>query len=284
MQKIAVVTDSNSGIRPEEAKKLGIGLIPMPIYLNDRLYFENLTLHHPEFYEKLRADADVRTSQPFPADLTELWGQLLEKADAVVYIPMSSSLSGSCGVAKALAAEEFPGRVFVADNRRISVSQRQSVLEALALAEQGMDAAAIVQKLEAESLNAGIYIAVSTMKYLKKGGRITPAAATIAAALNLKPVLQIQGDKLDAYKKVRGMEAACTAMLDALHTELEGCFAGQKVRLYAAYTGDAGAAEPWLQRVREAFPGQDIECYPLPLSVSCHLGEGALGVSVVKCI
>ena len=282
MQKIAVVTDTNSGIGFDEAKQLGVALIPMPIFLDDKLYFESLTCSQQQFYEKLNAGAEVTTSQPFPADLTELWGQLLETHDAVVYIPMSSGLSGSCGVAKAVAAEEFPGRVFVVDNHRISVSQRQSVLEAKALAVRGMAASDIATLLEEESLNASIYIAVSTMKYLKKGGRVTPTAAALATALNLKPVLQIQGGKLDAYKKVRGMEAACQTMLAALQNDLDTRFAGQEVSLYAAFTGAPAVVEPWLERVRAAFPGHDVHCYPLPLSVACHIGDGALGVGVVK--
>ncbi len=282
MQKIAVATDTNSGIGFEEAKQLDIALIPMPIYMDDKLYFESLTCSQQQFYEKLNAGAEVSTSQPFPADLTELWGQLLETHDAVIYVPMSSGLSGSCGVAKAVALEEFPGKVFVVDNHRISVSQRQSVLEAKAMAQQGMDAAAIAALLEEEALNASIYIAVSTMKYLKKGGRVTPTAAALATALNLKPVLQIQGDKLDAYKKVRGMEAACQTMLDALQKDLDTRFAGQSVSLYAAFTGDPDTVEPWLARVRDAFPGHEVACYPLPLSVSCHIGDGALGVGIVK--
>lgn len=282
MQNIAIVTDTNSGIGFQEAKQLGIHLIPMPIFLDDKLYFESLTCSQQQFYEKLNAGAEVSTSQPFPADLTELWGQLLETHDAVVYIPMSSALSGACGVAKAVASEEFPGRVFVADNRRISVTQRHAVLEAKAMAESGTDAAAIADRLEETALCASIYISVSTMKYLKKGGRVTPTAAALATALNLKPILQIQGEKLDAYKKVRGMEAACQAMLAAAQNDLDTRFAGRSVSLYAAYSGDPAAAEPWLERVRTAFPGYAIDSHALPLSIACHIGDGALAIAIAE--
>ena len=282
LQKIAVVSDSNSGISPDEARQLGVALVPMPFYMDEKLYFEGLTCTQADFYRRLAAGAEVSTSQPFPADLSQLWADQLQNAEAVVYIPMSSGLSGSCQVAKALAAEEFAGRVFVVDNHRISITQRQSVLDALTLARRGLSAADIAQTLEAEALNASIYISVNTLKYLKKGGRVTPAAAAIATALNLKPVLQIQGGKLDAFCKVRGMDAACRAMLDAAASDIAGRFAGQRVTVHVAFSGDPAAAEPWRQQVQATWPQFEVVSCALPLSIACHIGDGALALAVIK--
>lgn len=282
MQKIAVAADSNSGLTPEEAKQLGVALVPMPFYMDDVLYFEELTCTQKEFYRRLEEDVQVSTSQPFPADLSELWAELLKNHDAVIYIPMSSGLSGSCQVAKALAESDFPGRVFVVDNHRISITQRQSVLDALTLIRHGMPAARIAETLEREGYNASIYISVNTLKYLKKGGRVTPAAAAVATALNLKPVLQIQGEKLDAFKKVRGMEAACRTMLEAAASDIHTRFAGQNVTVHVSYSGDPSHAEAWHARVKEAFPRYEVISRALPLSIACHIGDGALALAVIK--
>lgn len=282
MQKIAIATDSNSGISPQEARRLGVALIPMPFYMEDTLYFENLTCTQQEFFARLKTGVRVSTSQPFPADLTQLWETLLQRAETVVYIPMSSGLSGSCQAACALAAAEFPGRVFVVDDRRISITQRQAVLDALTLAGRGLSAAEIARTLEAEALNASIYISVSTLTYLKKGGRITPAAAAVATALNLKPVLQIQGGKLDAFRKARGMAAACAAMCEAAQADLDTRFAGQPVTVHTAYSGDAAAGEAWRQQVQARWPQFDVVSCALPLSVACHIGDGALALAVIK--
>lgn len=207
MEKIAIVTDSNSGITQEEGRRLGVSVLPMPFYINDVMYLEGITLTQEEFYEKLKNDEAISTSQPSPAEVCGLWDNLLKEYDEVVHIPMSSGLSASCETAMALA-RDYDGRVQVVDNQRISVTQRQSVLDALVLREAGRTAAEIKEKLEEEKMESSIYITLETLKYLKKGGRITPAAAAIGTVLNLKPVLQIQGEKLDAYAKVRGKKQA----------------------------------------------------------------------------
>ena len=212
MEKIAIVTDSNSGITQEEGRRLGVSVLPMPFYINDVMYLEGITLTQEEFYEKLKNDEAISTSQPSPAEVCGLWDNLLKEYDEVVHIPMSSGLSASCETAMALA-RDYDGRVQVVDNQRISVTQRQSVLDALVLCEAGRTAAEIKEKLEEEKMESSIYITLETLKYLKKGGRITPAAAAIGTVLNLKPVLQIQGEKLDAYAKVRGKKQAKKVML-----------------------------------------------------------------------
>ena len=233
MKKVAVITDSNSGITQVEAQKLGIAVLPMPFFINDTLYYEDITLTQDEFYRFLEQDADIKTSQPTPEAVMALWDKALERCDEVVYIPMSSGLSGSCATAKMLA-EDYNGRVQVVNNQRISWTQKQSVLEAMVLAQKGYDALQIRELLERDALQASIYIAVDTLKYLKKGGRVTPAAAAFATVLNIKPVLQIQGEKLDAYAKVRGKKQAKKTMLDALEKDLNGRFAGEKMYIRGA--------------------------------------------------
>ena len=201
MNKIAIMTDSNSGITQKEAERLGIRVLPMPFFINDELFYEDITLTQEEFYQRLAEDADISTSQPSPADVMELWEELLEEYDEVIHIPMSSGLSSSCETAIMLA-KEFDGRVHVVDNQRISVTQRQSVMDAIAMRDKGMSADEIVDVLMREKLEASIYITVDTLKYLKKGGRITPAAAAIGTVLNLKPVLQIQGEKAGNRREI----------------------------------------------------------------------------------
>ena len=191
MGKVVVITDSNSGITQKEAKELGIRVLPMPFYIDGEVYYEDITLTQKEFYERLTDDADISTSQPAPADVMELWEEALQEADEVIYIPMSSGLSGSCQTAMMLA-EDFDGKVFVVNNQRISITQRQSVLDALEMVADGMSGKEIYDVLMREKLEASIYITVDTLKYLKKGGRITPAAAALGTVLNLKPVLTIQ--------------------------------------------------------------------------------------------
>lgn len=203
MRKIAIVTDSNSGITQDEGRSLGVFVLPMPFYINEVMYLEGITLSQDEFYERLQKDETISTSQPSPGEVCGMWDNLLKEYDEIVHIPMSSGLSASCETAMGLA-RDYDGKVQVVDNQRISVTQRQSVLDAIALAEAGKNASEIREILEAEKLESSIYITLETLKYLKKGGRITPAAAAIGTVLNLKPVLQIQGDKLDAYSKVRG--------------------------------------------------------------------------------
>lgn len=283
MGTIAVVTDSNSGITQNKAKELGIQVIPMPFYINGELYYEDITLSQEEFYERLAEDADISTSQPAPADVMELWEELLESYDEVIHIPMSSGLSSSCETAMALA-QEFDGKVHVIDNQRISVTQRQSVLDAIEMASRGLSAAQIEETLMRERLEASIYITVDTLKYLKKGGRITPAAAALGTVLNIKPVLQIQGEKLDSFAKVRGWKAAKKTMLDAMEKDINGRFAGKKVHLEAAYTCSDEEALAWKSEIEKRFPGYEIQLDRLSLSVACHIGSGAMAVACSRVI
>ncbi len=286
MSKIAVATDSNSGITQAQAKQMGIRVLPMPFFINEELYFEDITLTQEEFYRRLAEDADISTSQPAPGDVMELWDDLLREYDQVIYIPMSSGLSASCETAEALAEDEpYAGRVFVVDNQRISITQRQSVLDALEMAAKGMSAAEIVEVLMREKLQASIYITVDTLKYLKKGGRVTPAGAALGSVLNIKPVLQIQGEKLDAFAKVRGMKAARLKMLDAMEKDINERFAGKQVRLMAAYTCTEEEAADWRAQIEERFPDHPLEMMdPLSLSVSCHIGKGAMAIACCKVI
>lgn len=281
MNRIAIVTDSNSGITQTEAKKLGISVLPMPFFINDELFFEDITLSQEEFYRHLEEDSNISTSQPAPGDVTGLWDSLLEQCEAVVHIPMSSGLSSSCESAIMLA-EDYDGRVQVVNNQRISITQRQSVLDAIELAKRGRSAVEIRQTLEAVKFESSIYITLETLKYLKRGGRITPAAAAIGTILNLKPVLTIQGEKLDAYAKCRGKKAARKTMIDAIRKDLETRFqkdweAG-RVHMALAYSGNLEEAKDWKVEIEEAFPGIDFHMDPLSLSVSCHIGLGSLAV------
>ena len=285
MGKIAIVTDSNSGITQEEGRKLGISVLPMPFYINEIMYLEGITLSQEEFYERLKNDEPISTSQPSPGEVCGLWKNLLEEYDEVVHIPMSSGLSASCDTATMLA-RDFEGRVQVVNNQRISVTQRQSVLDAITLKNAGKSAAEIKAKLEEEKLESSIYITLETLKYLKKGGRITPAAAAIGTVLNLKPVLQIQGEKLDAYSKVRGKKQAKRVMLKAMQEDWNTRFkefaeAGEMC-LQMAYAGNREEAEEFRKEVEAVFPGMDIQMDPLSLSVACHIGHGALAIACSK--
>ncbi len=284
-KKIAIITDSNSGITQKEAQQLGITVLAMPFYINEQLFLEDITLTQEEFYKQLAEDANISTSQPSPADIMEAWEKLLEEYDEIVHIPMSSGLSNSCQTAFVLA-KEFHNRVQVVDNQRISVTQRQSVLDAIELANAGKDASEIKEILEKEAGESSIYITLETLKFLKKGGRITPAAAALGTVLNLKPVLQIQGDKLDAFSKARGKKQAKRIMLQAMKDDLEGRFKeyAQKdlLCLEAAYTGNEEEAMEWKKELESQFPGMLVYMAPLSLSVACHIGQGALAVAVSK--
>ncbi|WP_461810054.1 DegV family protein [Faecalimonas sp.] len=281
MGKTAIVTDSNSGITQEYAKKLGIYVLPMPFYINEKLYFEDITLTQEEFYDKLKNDADISTSQPSPADVLDLWDKLLEEYKEIVYIPMSSGLSSSCETAIVLA-RDYNDRVQVIDNQRISVTQSKSVEDAIKLAEQGRSAKEIKEILEKEKKESSIYITVDTLKYLKKGGRITPAAMAIGTVLNLKPVLQIQGGKLDAFAKVRGWKQAKKTMLEAIEKDCKERFEGEEVYIQGAYTSSKEEAKQWKKEIESRFPNADVEMKPLSLSVACHIGPGALAVTCTK--
>lgn len=279
-ERIAVAVDTNSGITPKEAKEWGVSLISMPFCINDKIYYEGKTLTQEEFFAHLAEDVEISTSQPSPGELLDTWDRLLQTNDAVIYIPMSGGLSSSVQSAKILASD-YKGKVYVVDNKRISVTQRQSVLDALYFVKQGYSAEMIKKMLEDTALDASIFITVDTLKYLKKGGRVTPAAAAVGSVLNIKPVLQIQGDKLDAFKKVRGWKAAKKAMIAALHEEIEGRFADKKLWLGTAYSGDKAAGEAWHQTVCEEFPGYEVIGGVLPLSIACHTGPGALGIGCI---
>ena len=280
-EKIAILTDTNSGITPEQAARYGIHLVSMPVIIDDETYFENESIFQDEFFQRLREGACVSTSQPAPGVLMDCWEGLLERYDEIIYLPMSSGLSGSCQTA-AMLAEEYDGSVHVVDNHRISVTLRQSVLEAKYLADQGKTAQEIVAYLERDGLEASIYVAVNTLEYLKKSGRVTAAGAAVGTILNIKPVLQIQGGKLDAYKRARGMHQAMQMMIDGLKYDQAHRFAGKKMVIRAAYSGDAEAGAIWQAELQTAFPGMSIGLDPLPISISCHTGDGALGVGMMK--
>ncbi|MCI8625048.1 MAG: DegV family protein [Lachnospiraceae bacterium] len=282
MNRTAIVTDSNSGITQAEAKKLGITVLPMPFFINEELFFEEVTLSQDEFYRHLEEDSNISTSQPAPGNVTDLWDKLLQDYETIVHIPMSSGLSSSCESAMALA-DDYDGRVQVVNNQRISVTQRQSVLDAIELAKRGKSAVEIKEILEAVKFESSIYITLETLKYLKKGGRITPAAAAIGTILNLKPVLTIQGEKLDAYAKCRGKKSARKTMIDAIRKDLETRFAKDwaagRVHMSIAYSGNPEEAQDWKQELSEAFPGVEFHMSPLSLSVACHIGQGSLAVA-----
>ena len=281
MGKIAVVTDSNSGITQEKGKELGVHVIPMPFYIDGELFLEDITLTQEAFYEKLASDCEISTSQPAPGEVMEFWDKLLKEYDEIVHIPMSSGLSSTCETAIMLS-KDYDGKVELVNNQRISVTQKTSVLDAVRLAKAGKSALEIKESLEAEKLEASIYITVDTLKYLKKGGRITPAAAAIGTVLNLKPVLQIQGEKLDAFAKVRGWKQAKKTMLDAMEKDLLHRFGGKKMSLLAAYTCSAEEAKSWKEELEDRFPNYTIDMDPLSLSVACHIGPGALAVACAK--
>lgn len=282
MSKVAVLTDSNSGITQAQAKEIGVSVIPMPFFINGEQFFEDISLSQEEFYKRLGEDADISTSQPSVGELQERFDSLLKEYDEIVFIPMSSGLSGTCQTASILA-EEYDGKVQVVNNQRISVTQRQSVLDALLLVSKGYGAAQIKEILEREKMQSSIYITLETLKYLKKGGRITPAAAAIGTVLNLKPVLQIQGEKLDAFSKTRGKGPAKKVMLKAMETDLNGRFAeaykAGRVHMEAAYTGNREEALEWEQLIRETYPDLDFHMDPLSLSVACHIGYGAIAIA-----
>lgn len=283
MAKIAIVTDSNSGITQAQAKELGVYVIPMPFIIDEKAYFEDVNLTQEEFYQKLTEDADISTSQPSPESVMDLWEKLLEEYDEVVYIPMSSGLSGSCQSAM-IFAQDYDDKVQVVDNQRISVPLLQSVLDAKKLAEEGKNAVEIKNLLEEDKLNSSIYIMLDTLYYLKKGGRITPAAAAVGSLLRLKPVLTIQGEKLDAFAKARTASQGKTMMINALKNDINTRFGGDYRNVYIemAYTQDLEAAENYKVEVQEAFPEAEILMAPLSLSVACHIGPGALAVACTK--
>lgn len=287
MSRIAVITDSNSGINFEDAKELGIKVLPMPFLIDGKTYFEEISLSQEEFFEKLENDVDISTSQPSPESVMKIWDEALEEADEVVYIPMSSGLSSSCHTALMLE-DDYDGKVQVVDNQRISVTQRQSVLDAMELAKRGLTAVQIKEKLEKVKFESSIYIMLDTLKYLKKGGRITPAAAAFGSALRLKPVLTIQGEKLDAYTIAKTKKQGVKKMLAAIEDDINKRFGGtdhmENIHMEIAHTKNPEAAEDLKQQIIEKFGVTEVDLYPLSLSIACHIGPGSIAVACSKVI
>jgi len=286
MKKIAVMTDTNSGISPQLAAEMGVVVLPMPFMIDGKTYYENIDLSQAQFYRKLEEGAEISTSQPTPEKIMKLWDELLLEYDQILHLPMSSGLSGSCQTATMLSRDEkYEGRVFVVNNQRISVTLRASVADALNLVRQGKDGREIKEILEGDKFNSTIYIMLDTLSYLKKGGRITPAAAALGTLLRLKPVLTIQGEKLDAFAKARTAAQGKNMMISAVKTDIENRFGGLmpgNFKLYVAYTKDEEAALRFKREVEESFEAEDVIMDPLSLSVSCHIGPGALALAAVK--
>ncbi len=287
--KVAIMTDSNSGITQKEAKELGIRVVPMPFNIDGEEYLEDITLTQEGFYEKLKGGAKVSTSQPSIGYVNSIWDELLTEYDQVVYIPMSSGLSRSCESATVSAKANYEGKVFVVDNQRISVTQRQSVLDAMELARLGYDGKEIHDKLIEIKFDSDIFIMVDTLEYLKKGGRITAAAAALGGMLKLKPILLIKGEKLDKFRmRNRSVENAKEIMLNACVEKIEGYLKDKdgrtdNVYLEVAYSGtDTTEAEAFVKMINEKFPGKEVVVSPLSLSVSCHIGPGALAMAICK--
>lgn len=287
MPRVAIVTDSNSGISVAEGETLGVFVVPMPVHINGRIFYEGLDISQERFYEELLSGAEMATSQPAPGDVTGLWDQVLKEYDELVYLPMSAGLSSSCATAKVLA-EDYRGRVEVVDNRRISVTQRYGVMDALTLARQGLDAASIRRTLEEQGDDACIYVTVDTLKYLRKGGRVSGVEAIAGTMLNIKPVMEIRGEKLTAIGKVRGMKAARKLMIQRVREDIEGRLKSLRnaghLAVSIAYSKISDELrEEWWTEVRAAFPGEKfVEGDPLTLSIACHTGPGALGVGTVR--
>lgn len=287
MSKIAIITDSNSGINFEAGKEIGVRVLPMPFLIDGKTYYEEISLSQTEFFEKLESDVDISTSQPSPESVMKIWDDALEEADEVVYIPMSSGLSSSCHTALMLA-DDYEGKVQVVDNQRISVTQRQSVLDALELAKRGLTAAQIKEELERAKFESSIYIMLDTLKYLKKGGRITPAAAALGSALRLKPVLTIQGEKLDAFAIAKTKKQGVKKMLSAIEDDINSRFGGvdhmENIHMEIAHTKNPEAAEELRQQIIEKFGVKQVDLYPLSLSIACHIEPGSLAVACSKVI
>lgn len=287
MSNVCVITDSNSGLTQADGKELGIVVMPMPFYIDGEMYYEDIDLTQEQFYEKLKGDCEIKTSMPLVGNVTDKWDKILRDYDEIVYIPMSSGLSSSCETAYMLS-QGYDGRVQVVNNQRISVTQRQSVLDALELAKAGKNAEEIKDILEEQKFESSIYIMLDTLYYLKKGGRITPAAAALGTLLKLKPVLQIQGEKLDAFAKARTVKQAKDIMIKTMHHDFDERFkdpTGEHMHLEIAYTYDRDAAMAFKEEVLASFPGfkdEDVVVNPLSLSVSCHIGPGALAIACSK--
>ena len=289
MSKIAIVTDSNSGILQVEAEARGIHVVPMPFIVNDVTYYEDISLTREQFYKRLADNDNISTTQPSPDFVMNLWNNIFDEGyDEIVHIPMSSGLSGSCSTAMALSHEDkFEGKVYVVDNQRISVTQRQSVLDAKEMAKAGMSAKEIHDKLMEVKMESSIYIMVDTLKYLKKGGRVTPAAAALGTILKLKPVLQIQGEKLDAFAKARTFNQAKSIMIKALKTDIDTRFGGDVNNMWIeiAHTENVEEAKKFKEEILNTwpeYPAENIYIDHLSLSVACHIGPGSLAIACSK--
>ena len=284
--KIAVVTDSNSGITQAQAKEMGITVLPMPFMIDGETYYEDITLTQEQFYQRLKDNSDISTSQPTPDSIMKLWDELLKEYDQIVHIPMSAGLSGSCATAMMLAGEdEYEGKGFVVDNHRISVTQYQSVKDTMMLADMGMDGAQIKKCLEETAADSVIFVTVDTLKYLKKGGRVTPAAAALGTLLRIKPVLIILGEKLDSFAKARTMKQAKTLMMNAIQKELDERLHDSECKdchLAIAHSDNEEAALEFKKEVEEQFPDADIYLAPLSLSIACHIGPGSLALTATR--
>ncbi len=283
MKPTGIVTDSHSGISQEDAKSMNILVLPMPFYCDDECYYEGVSISRGEFFEKLNSGKHVSTSQPSPEAVMECWRKGLKDYEQLLYMPLSSGLSGSCNTAKMLAREdEFKGKVFVVDNGRIATPLRRSIMDALELIEEGYDAESIQKILEASKNDMAIYIAVETLEYLKRGGRVTPATAALGTVLNIKPILQLDVGVLDSYAKCRGMKKARKLMIEAMQKEFDTTFkeAIEKGELYllAASSADEETTKGWIAEIKEHFPNMEVMCDNLSLGISCHTGEGALGI------
>lgn len=284
MKRIAVVADSNSGYTPLEAAQAGVHFIAMPFYIDEKEYYEGVNLSQEEFFEFLKNDSQVSTSQPSPESMLKLWDELLETYDEIIYLPMSSGLSGTCQTANMLA-QDYEDKVYIVDNQRISAPLKHSIQDAMTMAELGKTAKEIKAYLEETKMDSAVYITVDTLKYLKKGGRVTPAAVALGTLLKIKPVLQIHGEKLDSYAKARTMGQAKKIMLDALKKDVAQYADGkaESVHFDIAHTQNLQGAMDMKAQIEEAFPGCEVSIIdPLSLSVACHIGEGAVGVAWTK--
>lgn len=284
MKKIGIITDSHCGVTQAEAERLGIKVLPMPLYIDDVCYYEDITISQNEFFEKLKVCDKVSTSQASPAEVMDLWNACLEEYETILCMPMSSGLSGSCNTAKMFAeSDKYAGRVFVVDNGRISTPMHRSILDALELIEEGYTAEEIKSILENEKDKMSIYIAVETLEYLKKGGRISGATAAIGAILDIKPILKLATGLLEAHDKCRGSKKARRMMIEQIKSDIETKFADyadDDIRILAATSADDETTAKWIEQIKEAFPGKEVLCDKLSLGISCHTGEGALGIGV----
>ena len=283
MKRVGIVTDSHGGISLAQAEELGIKVVPMPFYFGDDCYYEGVSISREEFFERLRNGENVSTSQPSPEAVMEAWREALTECESVLYMPLSSGLSGSCNTARMLAAEEeFKGRVYVVDNGRIATPMHRSILDAIELIEEGFSAGEVQMMLEVAGNKMSIYIAVETLEYLKKNGRITPATAAIGSVLNIKPILKLNTGVLETYKKTRGMKKARQEMLAAMRHDFEVTFKdyadNNEIYLMAASSADEATTQEWVDEIKAYFPRMEVLCDDLSLGISCHTGEGALGI------